>query len=223
MRQNINHLRNEVETTLRTFLALKQFRTSLTCKECVKKINDNFHFWKILDRSLQTSMFIGIRRLFDSGKDTFTFYRAINDFQENIQEFSKESLRKRKMDSSTNASEWIDEYMKDVHDVTTDDFKMLKKIVGVSSQDIKKFAEKEISQIYAHAIVLDYVTQNMKLNDLNFEKIELALNAIWHVYEQVWQMYENGKKPVNIVTAYPYEKEVSDAISRQISCVCENQ
>ena len=29
---------------------------------------------------------------------------------------------------------------------------------------------------------------------LNFEEIEQALTSIWHAYEQVWQMFENGEQ-----------------------------
>lgn len=38
MRDRIDNLRKEAETTLRVLYALMQFRNSITCEECVNKI-----------------------------------------------------------------------------------------------------------------------------------------------------------------------------------------
>src|SRR4051812_2748765 len=115
MRRNIENLRKEVESTLRTCLALKQFRHSLRCKECTEKINENVYFWIIFQTSLQTNMFIGLRRLFDNGQDTFNFQKMIGLCKKNVGEFSKESLRQRKVHGSDNAEEWIESYMEDIY------------------------------------------------------------------------------------------------------------
>jgi len=110
MRDRIDSLRKEAETTLRVLYALMQFRHSITCKECVDKINENAHFWLIYESSTRTNLFIGIRRLFENKKNTFNFQKLIESCIQNVQSFSKEALRERKLESSAKAHEWIDGY-----------------------------------------------------------------------------------------------------------------
>lgn len=221
MKKNIDYFRNEVESALRNCLALRQFRKSLRCKECVSKLNENVYFWIIFQDSVQTNLFIKLRRLFDQGADTFNFYKMMKECEENIQDFSKNSLRLRKVNSSDNAAEWIEQYMINVHEVTVEDFKNLRKIVKEPSKLIEELSREVANKVYAHAIILDKDAKNEKLKDLNLEKIETCLSALWHTYQQIWQMYENGRKPTVEILEYSHAMEVQDAISKQIGCMCE--
>ncbi len=220
MRKEIEILRNEVETALRSCLALNQFKRSLGCEECTEKINENIYFWMVFERSVQASMFIGLRRLFENENDTFNFQMMINLFRANIGEFSKSSLRQRKIEGSANASEWIDRYMDDAHEATEDDFCRLSRLAKSKNKQIKEISIKIASKVYAHAIHDDREISNELMSDLKISDVEDALNAIWHVYQQIWQMYENGRSPEMEIGKYPYEKEIVDAVSKQIGCTC---
>lgn len=134
MRDYIDSLRKEAETTLRVLYALMQFRQSITCKECVNKINENPHFWLIYESSICTNLFIGIRRLFENKADTFNFQSFIKSCIENLKSFSKDALRIRKVDSSTNAHEWIDGYMQKAYEPTQEDFLSLARLVKSNSK-----------------------------------------------------------------------------------------
>lgn len=216
MREHINNLRKETETTLRVLCALRQFRLFITKQETVNKINENPYFWLIYESSLRTNLFLGIRRLYESKSGTFNFQRFINLCIDNIDKFSKESLRSRKVSGSSNASEWIDEYMFDVYEPKEEDFKEFARVVRNNSKKMKGIYSDAASKIFAHAIHMDHASISNVMEQLNFGEMEIALTSIWHSYEQIWQMYENGKQPTFNVGTYPYQQEVIDSVIKQL-------
>lgn len=216
MRDHLNTLRNEVETSLRTLYALRQFKTLLAEQKFVNEVNKNVYFWKIFESALSTKLFIGIRRLFDSSGDTFTMQSFIKDCIDHIELFSSVSLRNRKMDGSANAHEWIEDFMKDVYEPTTEDFKSLARLVKDNSKKMKGVYTDIASKVYAHAIHTDAKDIFKLSQDANFDEIENALTSIWHVYQQVWQMYENGRAPDLNIQRYPYIDEVIDSVNKHI-------
>ncbi len=217
MRETINNLRRETETTIRMLYALKQFRLLVSKQEEVNKLNRNPDFWRIFEVSVRTNLFIGIRRLYEGKNNTFNFQQVINKCIENIKDFSSNSLRTRKLKGSSNANEWIDEYMEDVYEPSEDDFKNLARIVREKSKRMKGIYTDAASKIYAHAIHLDQSSIVEITDQLSFDEIESALESIWHCYNQIWQMYENGLEPSFNVSEYPYKKEVFDCVLNQIN------
>lgn len=220
MRDRIDSLRKEAETTLRVMYALMQFRHSITCKECVDRINENVHFWLIYESSTRTNLFIGIRRLFENKANTFNFQKFIESCIQNIQSFSRAALRERKLESSTNAHEWVDGYMEDIYEPKQDDFISLSRLVRDNSKKMKGIYSTVASEVFAHAVHTSHPVIYDMMKDLEFEEIEKALNSIWHVYEQIWQLYENGKQPNIEVRLYPYKEEIFGSVIKQVGCKC---
>jgi len=216
MREQINNLGKETETTLRVLYALKQFRYFLTKREYVDKLNKNPDFWMIFETSLRTNLFLGIRRLYEGKAESFNFQNFIFQCIKDIDKFSKESLRTRKIIASDKAHEWIDDYMASVYEPKESDFKKLAKIVRINSKKMKGIYTDAASKIYAHAIHMDHATIANITDQLSFDEMEVALTSVWHVREQIWQMYENGREPQFDIGKYPYEQEVVDAIIKQL-------
>lgn len=216
MREIIANLRKETETTLRAFYALRQFRQMLARQDHVEKINENVEFWKIFESSLRTSMFLGIRRLYEAKSDTFNFQKFIKACIDNTASFSKEALRHRKCEESPNAEEWVDGYIENVDEPDVDDFRSLAKLVRQNSKKMKGVYTEAATKRYAHAIHVDRPSIAAISDKLNFEEIEQALTSIWHTYEQVWEMFENGRHPVLEIGSYPHVQEVIDAVSTQV-------
>jgi len=216
MREHIDNLRKEAETTLRVLYALMQFRHFICKQETVDKINENVHFWLIYERSLRTNLFVGIRRLYEGKSGTFNFQKFIKLCIDNIDKFSEKSLRTRKVSGSSNASEWIDNFMVDVYEPKEEDFKKLSRVVRNNSKKMKGIYTEVASKIFAHAIHMDKVSISNIMDQLDFDEMEVALTSIWHVYEQVWQMYENGIQPKFDVGTYPYQQEVIDSVIKQL-------
>ena len=85
---------------------------------------------------------------------------------------------------------------------------------------MKGIYSKIASTVYAHAVHMSHPEITDMMRGLEFEEIETSLNSIWHVYEQIWQMYENGARPNIELKPYPYKKEVLDSVIRQVGCEC---
>ena len=211
-----NYIRREVETTLRVFYSLRQFRWSLTQPERVREINKNVHFWTILESSLRTNMFVGIRRLFESGCDTRDFQSFITFCLANIDDFSASAIRERKLKSSRNAKEWIDDYMQRVHVATREDILAVSRSVRNNSKKMRTTYFEAATKIYVHAIHTDPAEMFELSKDFDFGEIEKALNSVWHAYQQIWQLYLNGRKPKSDIETYPYADEVANSIDIQI-------
>ena len=216
MRYHLNTFRYEAESSLRALYALRQFSTLLTDQKSVNELNKNVHFWKIFESALTTKLYIGIRRLYDSGGDTFTIQSFIKHCIDGVSQFSSAELRKRKMAGSANASQWIEGFMKDTCEPTADDFKALARLVRENSERMKGLYTDIASKVYAHAIHTDAENIFQLSQGVNFDEIEKALTSIWHVYQQVWQMYENGRKPDLNIAIYPYINEVAGSINQQL-------
>jgi len=63
---------------------------------------------------------------------------------------------------------------------------------------------------------MDQASMKKLSEKLNFEEIEQALISIWHAYEQVWHLFENGRRPHFEIRPYPYEQEVIDSVIKQV-------
>lgn len=216
MRDNLNTLRNEAESSLRALYALRHFRTLLCDQESMNELNKNVHFWQIFESALVTKLFISLRRLYDSSGDTFSVQSFIKDCISHVDQFSLAKLRERKMEGNPTAHEWIDGFMKDVHEPTEEDFRGLARLVRANSKRMKGVYTDIASKVYAHAIHTDTRYIFKLSQEANFDEIESALTSVWHVYQQVWQMYENGLAPDLNMGKYPYIDEVVDSIKRQV-------
>ena len=211
-----NYIRREVETTLRVFYALRQFRWSLTQPERVHAINLNVHFWTIFESSARTNMFVGIRRLFESKSDTHDFQSFINHCRGNIEGFSAPAIRERKLKGSSNAEDWIDEYMQRIYVGTRKDILDIGRMVRDSSRKMRSTYTEAATKIYVHAIHTDPTEMFELSKDFEFREIETALTSVWHAYQQIWQLYLNGRKPTLKIEAYPYADEIAAAVDSQI-------
>ncbi len=216
MKTILNTLRRESESTIRAMYALQQFKALLANQEHVNRINENVHFWLLFESSLVTKLFIGIRRLFESKADSFNFQRALNMIKNKIDEFRPAALEQRKLEGQSGRPAWLDAYMADVHTPTGADFDALGKLARASSKRMKGVYTHAASRIFAHAVHTDTTVISNLLADTNFDEIETALIAIWHFYDQVWQMYENGREPSLQMSPYPYKEEVQQSVIQQV-------
>lgn len=77
--------------------------------------------------SIQANSLIALGRIFDRGKDTHNVGRLLRLAAKNPAIFSKAALRQRKEKDLANASHLVDDFMKDVKEATTSDFKRLER------------------------------------------------------------------------------------------------
>lgn len=216
MRETIRNLGREIETTIRVFYALKQFRLWVSRQKDVDRINKNPDFWWLFESSARTNLFIGIRRLYESKNGTFNFQIAIEECVKNIDDFSTSAIRARKIEASKSAYEWIDDCMACVYEPVPEDFYALSKLVRLRSKKMRGPYSDAASKVYAHAVHMDDPSLSKIHDDLIFDEIEKALESIWHSYSQISEMYHNGRKPVLEISKYPHVDEVVNCLERQL-------
>lgn len=178
-------------------------------KKIYTEINKTPLFWKTVMGSLQTSFFIVLGRIFDQNS-THNIDTLIKIAQNNIGIFSKKALAKRKKTNSSNADKWLAEFLKDIYEPKAHDFRELRK-------EVNKFRKIYITnyknirhQIYAHKEVsyTDAVQQLFsKTNIHELQQVFLFMNAL---YEALWQMLYNGRKPVLQPTEYSVTSMLHD-------------
>lgn len=216
MRNKLDTLRREAESTLRAEIALSHYMELLTDKSYVAKANANVYFWKLIESALTIKVMIGIRRLYESNSDSFNFQNFINHCKINLSEFSIVALEKRKMNGHTDRPAWLDDYLDKAYTPDESDFDKLGKLVRANSNQMKGIYTIAASKIFAHAIHTDPDQVNELLSGLHLGKIESALTSIWHVYTQVWMMLENGRMPIFDIKPYSYAEEVRESVRAQL-------
>jgi len=73
MRETFKVLRTKIEVALNSLYLQRAFKESLSEQSNVDKINLNAEFWQCIEISLNTQIFISLRRLYENGVDTFNF------------------------------------------------------------------------------------------------------------------------------------------------------
>jgi len=217
MRTKLSLLRNETEITTRALNALEYFHHLLSDDAAVNIINENIYFWKQYEKAIITQIFIGIRRLFENQKDTFNFQTFINYCKTNIDEFSYASFEKRRLPDNIVRPKYLDDYMTHIYIPKEEDFNNLARVVRDNSKRIHGFYLNISSKIYAHAALTDFQEINTALRQVQIHEIEAGLSALWHVYEQIWNLYENGQEPsFSISCPYKFKSEVQRSLYKQI-------
>lgn len=217
MKENINNLRIEAESTLRYLYCVIAFHEALSDEGKVKKMNANPDYWRIYESSLLTSVFIGIRRLYESKNKTFNFQNFIEKRILEIEEFSLPKLKIRKIQTGAITEETAPTYLKNKYEPSINDFQEIARVVREKSKKMKGPYSNVASKVYTHAIHFSHSEALQSDQNLNLYEMEETLLSVWHCYEQVWQLYDNGNKPTFNDQSYPYKNEVINSVHKQIN------
>ena len=143
----------------------------------------------------QTSFFIVLGRIFDQ-KSPHNIDRLLKVAQENIDIFKKASLEKRKRKESDNASDWIDDYLKDVYVPVAADFRELRKKVREYRKIYNNNYRDIRHKIYAHKQITDTEEVQKLFSKTNIRELQKVFVFVNALYEALWQLFYNGRKPV---------------------------
>lgn len=164
-------------------------------KQTLNAVNRTPLFWNTTMGAYQTSFFIVLGRIFDQNSP-HNIDRLLKVAQENIDVFTKESLEKRKRNESKNADEWIDEYLKSVYEPKAKDFRGLrKKVVEHRKLYINNYQDIR-HKIYAHKEITDSEEVQKLFSKTNIRELQKVFVFVNALYEALWQLFYNGRKPV---------------------------
>lgn len=209
----INRLRHEVETAIRVFYAYARVNQLLSEQQYVNLINKNVHFWRIFLSSTQTKLFIALGRLYDDSNDAFSFHSFMKTCRENITEFDRDNYEKRILKDYTERPAWLDDRLRDSYFAEVEDMNKLSKLAKPYNKIMKGLYKEIRSKVFAHAIHTDNTVIANLFEGINLEDIENALKTLWSIYNQIWHMYYNGRKPSFEIEEYHYKDEVDNCIN----------
>jgi len=188
--------RTEVESGTQFFYAYLAINDVLSAnKAALDAVNKSPLFWKTNVGALQAAFFIALGRVFDQ-KPNHNVDRLLRLAKNNISIFSKDALAERKRKVSSNADEWLAEYMKDVYVPTTADFRQLRKHVIKYRQIYERKYRDIRHKIYAHKELSkpEDIQRLYSLTNISeLEKLCVFLNKL---HQTLWELLLNGRKPI---------------------------
>jgi len=217
MKSEIDKFRIISESSLRFLYASIAFHEALSDESKVKFLNRNPDYWRLFEASMLSNVFLSVRRLYENKHDSFNVQKLISVFIQNIDDFSLESVKRRKIANGALSSIQAEKYIEGKYEPNEDDFKNMAKYIRERSKRMKGVYTNVASKVYAHAIHFSHSEVLKPNQSLNLYEIEKALLSIWHVYEQVWQLYENGRRPELCEPSYQYKNEVIESVIAQIA------
>jgi hypothetical protein len=151
-------------------------------------------FWKSVLGALQTSTFIALGRVFDQNSK-HNVDRLLKMGQSNMPIFSKTALAERKQRSSANADEWLAKYLLDVYVPTANDFRRLRRYVAKKRIIYEQNYRAVRHQFFAHREVSQQAEIQALFAKTNVQELQQLLVFLLRLYEALWQLYHNGRKP----------------------------
>lgn len=196
---DIEELYKEFHSELRlacgSFYAWKNIKNiAVEDKKVYHALNRNALSWNIILYSLQNTFFIVIGRLFDIDERTFSIHKLLRACIENIDQFSKDALRERKIKSSgTDELSWLDEYIEKSYQPNKEDFLKLK---GEVSKRQKRY--ESIYKPIRHKVFAHKEFKEIKCIDKLFKKAKIGemqdlLCFLYQIERIIFQLLNNGK------------------------------
>jgi len=158
-----------------------------------KALNKNARFWNDYNFNVIQTVIVFLGKIFDEDSRTYNISRTLNLAKRNLNFFSKQSLRDRKI-ASAGEFEGLDEYVDGAHELSSEDIKTIKKAAKEARRLWENFKPLR-DKFYAHSEILsqedkEQLLQQAKYDDLR-QIIQILLN-ITHAFEQAEL---NGRKP----------------------------
>lgn len=198
--------RRETETCLQLIYCYLTIKVALSRDTLIPISLDRAPiFWRTILYALQSSYFIGLGRIFDQDSP-HNLDRLIKMAQDNLSIFSKNSLATRKNKQASNSVSWIDEYLKNVYVPTIKDFRRLRKLIKkyrslyeVNYRDIR-------GKIFAHNNLASESEKNQLFQKIKVSDMQKLIIFLYKIYNMLWELYQNGKKPILRPMPYSIEK-----------------
>jgi len=194
MKELYSTYRNEVETTCQAFFLWKGIDNLASKDEDILRgLNESPLSWNTIRFSLQNTFFILLGRLFDTDGDSFSVHTFLRGCILNIDQFSKESLRERKISESNGDKSWLDSYIESAYEPTKQDFHQLRGEITKYKKIYEEIYRPIRNKVIAHKDSETINLQRELYEKTNIGQIEEILNNLFQVKEVVFHLLHNGK------------------------------
>ena len=188
--------------------------------------------WTTIAASLQMSALISIHRIFNN-RAPHNVDSLLRVAETHSAIFSKQALRRRKQGNAQSEPDWLDEYLQDVYEPTAQDFqRMHAHVTKYKLLYASNYAGLR-NKIYAHTVASAPQDIEALVARTNIRAMQQMFVFPLKLYEALWQLYHNGRKPLlrprrysaaHIATSFPSGAggDVHVRISKQVTEVLLN-
>lgn len=188
--------RTEAESAIQFFYSwLTVHAVASSDKRVYRVLNQAPLFWNTSLGALQTASLIALGRVFDQDPSTHNIDRLLRIAQSNLSIFSKEALAERKRRGSTNANEWLPEYIRDVYVPTSEDFRRLRRYVAARRRIYESNYRPLRHKVFAHKQASDRADIEALFAKTKIRELQQLLVFLSRLHEALWQLLNNGRKP----------------------------
>jgi hypothetical protein len=171
-------------------------------KSVFRLLNQNALFWNTALGALQTSAVICLGRIFDTDQRAHRLDRLLKLAKENLDLFSRDALRRRRLASAPEPPEWLDALVAAAHEATSADFKRLKPRISQHRELYRRNVAFVRHRLLAHKEDADPHEIAALLSNTRVIEIQRLIVFLLGLHEALSQLFENGCRPV--VRRLPY-------------------
>jgi hypothetical protein len=199
--------RDEVTSAAGSFFVWKGFNNVASSdKEIYGSINENRLSWNIITHSLLSTFYITLGRLFDVGSDAFSVHSLLRSCIRNIDQFSLDQIRQRKIRSNDGiTSEWLDQYMKEAYEPVKSDFERLKKEVSKQQKIYEKIYRPIRHQVIAHKVTGSIENVGELFGKTNIGEVQELINSLHQIENIIFDLLYNGR--LNKIGHYEFTED----------------
>jgi hypothetical protein len=160
-------------------------------------LNEASDFWNLVQAANQTTLFIGLGRIFDQGPDA---RHSLDKLVAAAQKgggalFTSQRLADRKRRTSDSADSWLPTYLKSIYVPAANDFRALRtvrdryrKIFGAAYRPIRL-------QVYAHPIASKSEAVQL-FSATRVSELQRIIRFLQRLGDGLWALYWNGHNPM---------------------------
>ena len=160
-----------------------------------RAFNANAMFWNVQKVSLQTTVFVALNRLFETDANALSIHRLLNEALAHPEFFSKDALRKRKIDLKIEAKyldALIDGAWAPAH---ASELRYLEKALKPHSRTFREIYQPIRHLYYAHRLLQTDKPVAELFSLTNRNELGQILDFLHQLVEGIWHLYQNGMKP----------------------------
>lgn len=165
-------------------------------RELLKAFNLSPLSWITIRHSMMHSLIMTLGRIFDINGDSVSVDDLINSCINEVEKFSKESLRDRKLKTAGFENNWVDDYIEKAYQPTAEDFHMLKPEITKYKKIYREHYRPIRNKVFAH-IDKEYVGNTGELWEAT-KKANMVdmLNFLEDLRVTLQMTFDNGRQPV---------------------------
>ena len=200
--RELEHFRHDSNAAAQFLYAWVSFHACANENKGIRRgVNERALFWNTALGAFQTSLFIVLGRIFDRNHQNHTLDRLLREATQNPSIFSRRALAQRKSRQSPGTN-WIKDYVQDAYVPSRKDFARLQRFASGKRKVYERVYQKIRHKVFAHSGISSRTQSDALFAKTNIRELERLVVSLGQLYEALWQLYVNGRKPVIQRPAY---------------------